>query len=416
MTSLKNLYIKKLLYGGYGFAQLEGKSLMVDYALPGELVEAEVYREKKDYSLAKATNILLPSSSRREAPCPYYGACGGCQLQHMEYGAQLKAKEEMLLETLERIGKLEVRNLESPLQGNEFGYRIKAQFKVFGGRLGFFERRSHKLVDVEECLLLHPSLNRLIPSLRELAKGIKNLREVHVLYSPHEGEFLLKLFCDEDIRKEKLRKLIERLLPEKVVGVGFYREGKVYSLGRNFTFLSISPYKYRVSMDSFLQVNYLLWERFIECAVPEGKYERTLELHCGIGFFSLFLARTSGFLTAYDNNRPALRDAEYNARINAVGNVSFECRISSEALKKHAGEVIDLLFLDPPRSGLSGGEASLILKNKPKVVVYVSCEPTTLARDLKVLVKGGYKLVSLRLVDNFPNTYHIETIAQLRLE
>ncbi|MEN3028937.1 MAG: class I SAM-dependent RNA methyltransferase [Aquificaceae bacterium] len=416
MTSFKNLYIKKLLYGGYGLAQLEGKSLMVDYALPGELVEAEVYREKKDYALAKATNILLPSSSRREAPCPYYGTCGGCQLQHMEYGAQLRAKEEMLLETLERIGKVEVKNLESSIYGEEFGYRIRVQFKVSGGRIGFFERRSHKLVDVEECLLLHPSLNRLIPSLKELAKRIRDLKEVHVLYSPQEKEFLLKLFCEEDLGKERLRKLIERVLPEKVVGVGFYRGGKVYSLGRDFTFFSIAPYRYRVSMDSFLQVNHLLWEKFITCAVPEGRYERTLELHCGIGFFSLFLARNSGFLTAYDNNRPAVRDAEYNAKINSVGNVSFEYGISSEALRKHAGEVIDLLFLDPPRSGLSEGEASLILGNKPRAVVYVSCEPTTLARDLKVLIKGGYRLTSLRLVDNFPNTYHIEAIAHLRLE
>ncbi|MCS7262148.1 MAG: class I SAM-dependent RNA methyltransferase [Aquificaceae bacterium] len=409
-------HVKKLLYGGYGLAQKEGKSLMVEYALPGEVVEVQVYQEKKDHAFARAVKVLLPSPARREAPCPYYQLCGGCQLQHMEYPAQLKAKEEILLETLERIGKLKPKGMEEPLHRGEFGYRVRVQLKVSEGRLGFFERKSHRIVEIDQCLLLHPAINDLIPSLKELSKKLKTLKEVHVLYSPQEKEFLLKLLLEEAPPKEKFEKWLEHTLPPQVVGVGLYRQGRVYALGRDFTFVSVAPYRYRVSMDSFLQVNHLLWEDFVRHALPPGKFSRALELHCGIGFFSLSLAQRCEFLTAYDSNRSAIRDAEYNARINSVSNASFHYETGLGALKRHAGEVVDLLFLDPPRSGLSQGEAQLILKNRPRQVVYVSCEPTTLARDLKVLAKGGYELQSLRLVDNFPNTYHIEAIAQLTLK
>jgi len=416
MNLQESLYIKKLVYGGYGLAQKEGKSVLVDYALPGEIVEVQTLQEKRDYILAKTKRVILQSSTRREAPCPYFGICGGCQLQHMEYPAQIRSKEDILLETLNRIGKLELKSLEPSLFSEEFGYRVKVQFKVSGEKLGFFERRSHNIVEVRECLVAHPAINDLVPSLKELAKKVDGLKEIHVFYSPNEGEFLIKLLSEKSFPKEKLKKLIDNLLPKKVVGVGVYIENRLYSLGRDFTFVKVGSYKYRVSTDSFIQVNHFLWEAFVNSAVPKERYNHVLELHCGIGFFSFFLAERSNFVLAYDVNRSAIRDAEYNAKINSVGNVSFQHESGFEALKKHAGEPIDLLFLDPPRSGLSEGEAKLVLKNKPKEIVYVSCEPTTLARDLKVLVKGGYKILGVRMVDNFPNTYHIEAIAHLRME
>ncbi len=416
MNFQDSLYVKKLVYGGYGLAQREGRSALVEYALPGEIVEVQILQEKRDYSLATVRKVLVPSSVRREPPCPYFGVCGGCQLQHMEYPSQVKSKEDILLETLGRIGKLDVRELGASIFSEEFGYRVKVQFKVSEGRLGFFERRSHRLVEIRECLLVHPAINELIPSLRELARKVDGLKEIHVLYSPHEGEILLKLLSEKVFPKEKLKKIMETSLPKGVVGVGFYKEYRLYTLGRDFVFVRVGPYRYRVSMDSFIQVNHFLWEAFVNSALPEGSFSRMLELYCGIGFFSLFLANRAEFVLAYDTNRSAIRDAEYNAKINSVGNVSFEQETGLEALKKHAGEVIDLLFLDPPRSGLSQGEAKLILKNKPKEVVYVSCEPTTLARDLKVLLRGGYRLKSLWMVDNFPNTYHIEAVARLSLD
>ncbi len=416
MSLQENLLVKKLVYGGYGFAQKEGKSVLVDYALPGEIVEVQTLQEKKDYLLARVKRVIMPSSARREPPCPYFGVCGGCQLQHMEYPSQVRSKEEILLETLNRIGKLELKKLEHSVFSEEFGYRVRVQFKVSEGKLGFFKRKSHEIVEIKECPVAHPSVNELIPSLKELAKKVKGLKEIHVFYSPHEEEFLIKLLSEKYFPKEKLKRLREGVLPKRVVGVSLYKENRLYNLGRDFTFVKVGSYKYRVSMDSFIQVNHLLWEDFCGSAIPEGRFNRVLELHCGIGFFSLFLAERSDFVLAYDTNRSAIKDAEYNAKINSIGNVSFQHESGLEALKKHAGENIDLLFLDPPRSGLSEGEAKIIKKNKPREIVYVSCEPTTLARDLKVLVEGRYRLVSVRMVDNFPNTYHIEAIAYLKME
>lgn len=415
MSSQEGLHIKKLVYGGYGLAQEGGKSILIDYALPGEIVKVRVLQEKRDYSLATVEGVILPSSARREPPCPYFGVCGGCQLQHMEYHAQIRSKEDMLLETLNRIGRLDIRTLQPSLFSQEFGYRVRVQFKVSEGRLGFFQRRSYRLVEVRECPVAHPAINELIPSLKELAGRIGGLKEIHTLYSPHEDEFLLRLISERNLPRERLGKLIESTLPRRVVGVGLYRGQRVHTFGRDFTFIRVGPYRYRVSMDSFLQVNHFLWDAFASSAVPEGRFGKVLELYCGIGFFSFFLAGRSDFVFACDTNRSAIRDAEYSARINSVDNVSFQQESGLEAIKRHASEIIDLLFLDPPRAGLSEGEAKLILKNRPKEVLYVSCEPTTLARDLKVLVKGGYRLVGVRMVDNFPNTYHIESIAHLSM-
>lgn len=419
MTGDGKVYIKKLVYGGYGIAQEGDKTLFVEYAAPNEVVKVRTIKEKKDYAIGIVEEVILPSSVRRDPPCPYYGKCGGCQLQHIIYEEQLKAKKEILLETLNKIGKLRVKELDGMLYANEFGGRIRAQFKSEKGSVGFYERMSHNLVDIEECLLLHPEINKLIPSIRELSKKFPQIKEVHVNYSPSEDEALLKLVVQEPVDKESVNKYTEHILPKKVVGVGCYvRRGsgelfKLWHIGRSFIFYNIGDMKLRVSIDSFIQVNHYLWEQFVQKAMPDNQYERVLELHCGIGFFTLHLSKRSGFVFAYDANKSAVKDAEYNARINRISNVSFEPLKALSALKKHAGDIIDLVFLDPPRSGLSEGEAKLIIQNKPKEIVYVSCEPTTFARDLKVLVEGGYSLKSLLLLDNFPNTYHIEAIAHL---
>ncbi len=305
------------------------------------------------------------------------------------------------------------------IYSKEFGGRIRAQFKSERGRIGFYERRSHNLVDIEECLLLHPEINKLIPSIRELSRQLPQVKEIHVNYSPSEDEALLKAVAQEPVDKDNLKKVAEHFLPKKVVGVGYYiraKDGelqKLWHIGRNFTFYKIGSMRYRVSMDSFIQVNHHLWEAFIQEAVPDKQYERVLELHCGIGFFTLTLSKKSRFVFAYDANKSAVKDAEYNARINGIDNVSFEALKAVEAIRKHAGDIMDMIFLDPPRSGLSEGEAKLIIKNKPKDIVYITCEPTTFARDLKVLTEGGYTIERLLMVDNFPNTYHIEAIAHL---
>ncbi len=420
MSETKELYVKKIVYGGYGLSEVGGKKVFVRYAVPKEVVKARILKEKKDYTEATVEEVILPSSDRREAPCRYYTHCGGCQLQHMNYDVQLRSKVEILCEALERIGNIkDLPDVDLIPSKDEFNYRIKAQFKVGGGSVGFFAWASHELVSVDKCLLMHSSINELIPSLRELSKKFESLREVHVFYSPTEDEFLIKLISSSELEKEKVKKHYENMLPKKVAGVGVYTELssgplKRYALGREFTFIKVGDFTYRVSMDSFFQVNYTLWEGLLG-EVVQGPFERALELHCGAGFFSLPLSKQVGYLLAGDANRTAVKDAEYSARINGVGNVSFHTEHSVHTLKRYASEVIDFLLVDPPRGGLSDGEAKIILQNKPRSITYVSCNPTTLARDLKALLKGGYRITSVKLVDNFPQTYHVESIVKLEV-
>jgi len=416
-----DIFIKKVVYGGYGLGEDRGKKFLVRYAAPKELVEVEILKEKKDYVEATVKNVKIGSVWRRTAPCKYYSYCGGCQIQHLDYEGQLKVKEDILLESLERIGKIKVKSLGGVLRSKEeFGYRVKVQFKVRDGRLGFFSWGSNELVPIDECLLLHPKINQLIPAIRELVKAVKELQEVHVTYSPDEDEFMLKLITVSPMETEKLRKLKEHTLPKEVICLGNYTNlgGKLIKrsmVGREFSFFKSGAFRLRVSNDSFFQVNYTLYEDFPKMVVDGERAKRVLELHCGVGFFSFWMAQNCEYLFGSDANQFAVKDALYNAKLNQVFNVSFAHESAFETLKNHAGEVIDVLLLDPPREGLSEGEAKLIVQNKPKRIIYVSCNPTTLARDLKVLVSGGYKIETIKLVDNFPQTYHVEAIVKLQL-
>ncbi len=416
-----DVFIKKVVYGGYGLGEDRGRKFLVRYAAPKELVEVEVLKEKKDYVEATVKNVKIGSTWRRTAPCKYYTHCGGCQLQHLDYEGQLKVKEEILLESLERIGKIKVKSIDGVLGSKkEFGYRIKVQFKVRDGGLGFFAWGTNELVPIEECLLVHPKINQLIPALKELVKSVKDLQELHVTYSPDEDEFLLKLITVSPMETEKLRRLKEHILPKEVVCLGNYTSlrGKLIkrvAIGREFSFFRLGKFRLRVSNDSFFQINHTLYEDFPKLVVEGERVKRVLELHSGVGFFSFWMAQCCEYLFGSDANQSAVKDAVYNAKLNQVSNVSFAHERAFETLKNHAGEAIDLLVLDPPREGLSEGEAKLIVQNKPKRIIYVSCNPTTLARDLKVLASGGYKIETIRLVDNFPQTYHVEAIAKLKL-
>lgn len=416
------LNIEKLVYGGYGFSKAGDKVVLVRFAAPNELVDAKIIEEKKDYAHASVSKVVISSNVRRDAPCPYYGVCGGCQLQHIEYNAQVESKESILIETLQRIGKVESPELlESVRSAQEFGYRVRVQFKVKNGKLGFFRWDGREIVDVEECPVAHPRINELIASLKECAGYVKELQEVHVTYSPTEDKFLVKFVTPTEIDRDFLRRLKEDCLPEDVVGVGDYSRlrtflNRRYWIGKEYLFVKVGRWIYRVSADSFFQVNHTLWDRFIEAVVSGAEYRKALELHCGVGFFTLPLSERGNFIEGSDTSGPAIDDAQYNAKVNGRDNVVFVKSDAYRHLKSWGGEVIDLVVLDPPRSGLENKEIDLLVKNKPERITYISCNPSTLARDLKVLLKNGYVLEGIRLVDMFPQTYHIESVSYLRVQ
>ncbi|NPB06555.1 MAG: 23S rRNA (uracil(1939)-C(5))-methyltransferase RlmD [Aquificae bacterium] len=420
--SRPRLKIEKLVYGGLGLGRLDGRTVLVRYSAPGETVEVELLKEKRDYAEGVALKVIEPSPFRREPPCPYYGVCGGCQLQHLAYHAQLDAKRAILLESLERIGKLKDVPYEGEIpSGQEFHYRVRVQFKVKDGKIGFYRWDSKEVVDVNECLLAHRKINELIPALREINKALKDLQEVHVTYSPSADETVLKLYTITYADEKLVESLKESVLPKSVVGVGNYgsvgaSSVKRYFIGREHVFMDVGRWRYRVSADSFFQVNYTLWEPFLEEVLRKGgSYRKGLDLHCGVGFFTIPLSVQGNFIEGADANPSAIKDAEYNAKLNRRDNVVFTEATAYRYLKRRAGEIFDLVVLDPPRTGLLKEEVELLIKNKPARIVYISCNPTTLARDLKMLVRGGYELKGVKLIDNFPQTFHVESVSLLEL-
>ncbi len=416
------LSIEKIVYGGYGLAKHKDKVVLVRYSAPKELVDARVIKSKRNYDEAQVEKVIIPSNYRREALCPHYGVCGGCQLQHIDRESQIASKEDILLETLERVGGLrDIELLDSVYSPQETGYRIKVQFKVKNGAVGFYRWGEREVVDVKECPIAHTKINRLLPSLKECARQVQELQEIHVFYSPTEDKHLVKFITPTPIEREMIRYMKENLLPNSVVGVGDYSRlrgflRRRYWIGTEYLFVEVDRWKFRVSADSFFQVNHTIWKDFIDAVLDGVSYRKALDLHCGVGFFTLPLSEKGNFIEGSDSNPSAIRDAEYNAKINQRDNVVFVRSDAYRHLKNRGGEVIDLVLLDPPRSGLDKNELEILSKNKPERITYVSCDPSTLARDLKFLVGKGYVLEGVRLVDMFPQTYHIESVAYLRVQ
>jgi 23S rRNA (uracil1939-C5)-methyltransferase len=415
------LVVQKLVYGGYGVGEVKGRKFLVRYAAPKELVEVDVLRETRIYTEAVVKRVKIEGEGRRQASCRYYMQCGGCQWQHIEYDRQLMAKTNILLDAFERIGKIKLNSVSGILSSKEeFGYRTRVQFKVKGGQLGFFAWKSNDLVPVDECLLAHPRINQLIPSLKEVVKAVEDLQEIHVLYSPYEDEYLLKLVGRSAVEDQKLKNIKEKLLPREVVHVGSYvlsggKPVKTSSVGRGFTYFRSGKFLLRVSSDSFFQINHTLYEDFPKLVAEGERVKRVLELHCGVGLFSLWLSENCDVLSGSSANQSEVKDALYNAKINQISNTTFAHEKAVETLKSHMGEVIDLLVLDPPKEGLSKFDKTFISQNKPEGITYRSSEPTTLARDLHTLTSLGYTVESVYLVDELPQTFHMSAVVKLRL-
>jgi 23S rRNA (uracil1939-C5)-methyltransferase len=423
------LKIDKLVAGGKGLGRLKNKVYFVKYAAPNEIIRAEVIKEKKDYAEAKLLEVIIPSSARVEPVCPYFGVCGGCQLQHLDYKEQIKQKELIFKEQLQRLGKIKelppVKVISSP---QPYGYRIRAGFHVDSGKLGFVEDETLReekgygeIVDIDTCPVLHPKINELIPNLKRISKEYKNLKEIQVTYSPDRNEALLKLIGEPPLEKKELWRIKEGFLPNYVVGIGSYKRIsreliRQDFVGRDYTFITAKGFTYRVTAESFVQNNYLLWDRFIEVILPEENRGYCLDCFCGIGFFTIPFSTKAFFVEGSDLNPYAIKDAQYNAKINNRSNTAFFKMTPSQHMKKHLGEgKVDTVIFDPPRSGLDKRDMEVLLELKPDRIVYVSCNPSTLARDLSQILKTGeYDYKKAYIIDLFPQTAHIESVNILK--
>ncbi|MED4206200.1 23S rRNA (uracil(1939)-C(5))-methyltransferase RlmD [Neobacillus mesonae] len=448
----KNDYIdvvfEDLTHDGAGVAKVDGYPLFVANGLPGEKGKVKVIKTGKSYGVGRLIELYEKSPFRVEIPENEKHKYGGCQLEHISYEGQLQYKENQVRQVLTRIGKLEdvvvhpILGMDHPLH-----YRNKAQVPVGekDGKLiaGFFKPRSHEIIDTDESLIQLPEVNEAVQTVKEICselgipayheeshKGV--LRHIMARYGKQTGELMVVIITRTgDIpHKNKLVEEIVGKLPKVksiVHNVNSKRTNVI--LGEKTTVLwgseviydYIGDVKFAISALSFYQVNpvqtKVLYDKALEYANLNGE-ESVIDAYCGIGTISLFLAQKAKKVFGVEVVPEAIEDARRNAKLNGMTNVEFAVGEAETVIPKwyKEGNSADVLVVDPPRKGCDEALLQTIIDMKPKKVVYVSCNPATLARDLRILEDGGYKTLEVQPVDMFPHTTHVEAIAHLVLK
>jgi 23S rRNA (uracil1939-C5)-methyltransferase len=381
--------IERILPGGAGLAHADGRTLLVALAAPGDNVRVRIERVQGRVAFASITEIIKPAPVRVAPPCPYFGRCGGCDFQQLSYEAQLASKVEIIRDCLRRIARIEFAG-DIPIKGspNVWQYRSRAQWQhdPQRKRLGYFERASHRVCDVAQCPVLVPALQATFESLREqmkeglLPEGVTELQAV----AGDDGASLAPPVPEHPTREVSRR------------------------IGGNL---------YRFSAEGFFQINHELLESLIAAALHGARGQTAVDLYCGAGLFTLPLAQRFARVFGVEASPLAIGYARRNLADANLGNATFETARVSDWLKETSESLapVDFLLLDPPRAGAEDGATDSILALQPRHIAYVSCDPATLARDLKVLTAGGYQLDSVAAFDMFPQTHHVETVAHLKI-
>lgn len=395
--------IEKLVYGGSGLARHEGKVLFVPFTAPGDRARVRIDLEKKSYSRASVRELLEAGEGRVDPICRHFGICGGCQWQHLDYSRQLEIKREILRETLHHHLP-ESRDLEIAMQASPsvYGYRSRARVQARGfgkeTRVGFFRSQSHRVEDIDHCPLLQPALNEGLAALREVRRRLDSdpgPDEVELVGSPEAGEWISASVRGAEGKVEGVQ----------VPGPTLVRESG------SFTF-EVSPASFFQANDSILPA---LVERVRRLA--QGTRGRTaLELFSGIGLFTVELAGLFEKVTAVERSPEAALLCRMNARGAGRDNIRFICSDAADwmrAVGSAAPHACDLVLLDPPRTGAGTEVMARILEWNPESILYVSCDPNTLVRDLALLPQREYRIEYVEGFDLFPQTYHFETVVRM---
>jgi 23S rRNA (uracil1939-C5)-methyltransferase len=429
--------IERILPGGLGLAHADGQTVMVALAAPGDRLRVRVERVKGSVAFATIEEIIEPSPDRTEPPCPYFGRCGGCDFQQMNYEAQLAAKKEIVRDCLRRIAKIDASDFQIVAAPNQWHYRARAQWQYDAERkrLGYFESGSRRVCDVAECAVLVPELQWVLGDLRagmagELLAG--------------EAQYFRAIAGDDRAVVAAGFERVHRATPRQRPAL----ENSALSVEEESGEITctIAGETYRLGAESFFQTNVELVPQLIEEAIGKQQGDTAIELYCGVGLFTVPLARRFKRVIAVEENRDAahfarenlahaeLTNAEIETRDVATW-LNLECggraqrrrRFGSDRRMDHEPEnggviqsavaagalQIDFLLLDPPRTGAESRVIGGILQLEPKRICYVSCDPATLARDLRKIIAGGYAIDSIVAFDMFPQTHHVETVVHL---
>jgi len=406
-----------IAHGGAGIGRVRGKVVFVPYCIPGEKVLVEIVEEKKKWARARLVEVQEPSEDRVAPPCPYYGRCGGCHFQHVAYERQLALKTEVVRDQLARLGAVAHAPVEPAIPvGEPWHYRNHVQLTMDReGRLGYREARSRAVVPIETCPLMHPLLEEILDALelegegneapQEGSRGPISIRRVALRAGVRTGDRMIIFETYHDTPLE--------LAVDIPVSCVLLRSDQVpvVMAGSDHLYEVVEGRRYRVSAPSFFQANTAGAEvlvRLVREMLAPQRNERLLDLYCGVGLFGLALAEEVAQVVGVEGNPFAVRDA----RLNAEGMDHIQIlEGAAEEVVPTLSEPFDLAVADPPRDGLAPEVISLLARHPVSRLVYVSCDPATLARDARRLRRAGYRLVRVQPVDMFPQTYHIESVA-----
>jgi 23S rRNA (uracil1939-C5)-methyltransferase len=414
--------IEKPIYGGAFLARIEGKATFVPLTLPGEQARVRVVKEKRGYTLAEPEEIVSTASERVMPGCRDFGMCGGCQYQHADYESQLAFKQAILRETLERGGVSAPERIEV-LAGNPWQYRNRIRLAFDGaGRAGYRARRSHDLVPISECPIASPLLVRAAVSGAEILRTMKPaLRpaEISLFSNAEETELLSSILVRDSAARafdqffEEWKKRIPALIGVELVEEG--RAGQptraIAQWGEASLTYHTEGMNYRVSHGAFFQVNRWLIDALVDRVTAGRRGRLAWDLFAGVGLFARRLAETFEHVAAVESAPAAVEALAHNLEGTAGACAKAE---TLAFLKAHRTAKPELIVVDPPRAGLGAETTSLLAEVGAPAIVYVSCDPATLARDLRTLTDGGYALNSVALADLFPQTFHLESVVELR--
>lgn len=397
-----------MAHGGDALGRHEGKVIFVPYAIPGETIRVEITEDKGHYAFGRLVEVLEPSPDRVEPPCPYFGPtkCGGCQWQHIDYEAQVRLKADVVADQLERIGGIAEPPVQPTLADESgWGYRNHAQFHPApGGGLGFQRASSDEVIAIDHCKVLHPLASELYDNL---SLDLEGLIRLSLRVGTATGDRLVAFEMEED--KPPVLETDERVSCVLLLSEG----GHANLIGNNHITESVAGHSYRISASSFFQVNTSQAAQLVQLVLdyldPQGD-ETVLDAYCGAGLFTTHLAERTGLVIGVEEGPAAVDDLLENTE--GQENVEIVEGAVEDVLPEIAPP-LDAAVLDPPRAGVEDNVLDALAERRPARLIYISCDPATLARDAKRLIQSGYHLVETQPVDMFPQTYHVESVSLL---
>lgn len=389
------MLIQKMDNQARGITYHNDKIVFVNNALPKEDVEISIILDKKRYSVARVTKYNKTSVSRIKPKCKYYGICGGCQLEHISYQDELEYKKDYLNDIFKALGI----KIDKIVSSNDYGYRNKITLKVDNNKTGYNELNSNKIINIDECLIANKLINEKIKYLDLIDKN--NVNEV--IIKSFDNKVMLVLDGDNNINISKLVNHFDTI----------YINDKLVSGDKIVT--TINNIKYYIAPNSFFQVNSSVAKKmfnYIKDICKNKQSSRAIDLYCGCGSISLIIANIVDYVYGVELNKQSIIDANENKLLNNISNAEFKCDTTDNIEDIND---FDTMIVDPPRNGLSKKVINKILSSNIKNIIYVSCDPITLRRDL-LLLKNKYNIDSITTFDMFPNTYHVENVCTLSIK